>query len=224
VSAISYTLSFYGSGSIVLTGAYSATLTGGSSRSTLTFTPSAGTLTCTVSGSVTYAQLESGNFATSWIPTAGASVTRNADEAYKTGISSLIGQTEGTLIIDCYIENINQAMSLCSFSDGTLYHRVQITLDNGFIYGYINDVGVIGNIAVTAGRYKIAIAYKSLENIVYVNGSSIGTSNSNVSLGTLSDIGLASVAGVGFGSVHINKVMTNKTRLSNSLLAELTTL
>jgi hypothetical protein len=40
-------------------------------------------------------QLELGAYATSYIPTLGAAVTRGADSASKTGIASLIGQSEG---------------------------------------------------------------------------------------------------------------------------------
>jgi hypothetical protein len=39
-------------------------------------------------------------YATSYIPTLGASVTRGADSCIKTGISSLIGQTQGTLFVE----------------------------------------------------------------------------------------------------------------------------
>jgi hypothetical protein len=47
--------------------------------------------------SVTACQFEAGSYATSYIPTTSATVTRLADSCSKTGISSLIGQTEGTL-------------------------------------------------------------------------------------------------------------------------------
>lgn len=59
--AATYTLSFTGAGSVALSGAATGTLTGnGTDRVSLTFTPTAGTLTLTVSGSVTKAQIELG--------------------------------------------------------------------------------------------------------------------------------------------------------------------
>jgi len=66
-TAVSQTLSFYGTGQIVLTGTSSATVVGTGAypaRQTLTFTPTAGVLTLTVTGTVQYAQLEVGAFAT----------------------------------------------------------------------------------------------------------------------------------------------------------------
>lgn len=55
------------------------------------------------------AQLEAGSYSTSYIPTTTASVTRNADVISKTGISSLIGQTEGTIFVDC--KNVKVGLS-----------------------------------------------------------------------------------------------------------------
>jgi hypothetical protein len=83
VTAVAHTLSFYGTGTITLSGASTAGPLVGTGvypqRVQLTFTPSAASLTLTVSGSCKYVQLEIGSFASTFIPTAGAAVTRNAD-------------------------------------------------------------------------------------------------------------------------------------------------
>lgn len=89
VSAVPYTLSFYGTGTITLSGVHSATVVGTGvypNRRTFTFTPTAGSLTLTVSGTVSNAQLETGTEATSWISTAGSTVTRAADVITGTGL------------------------------------------------------------------------------------------------------------------------------------------
>jgi hypothetical protein len=67
VTAAIYTLSFTGTGTINLTGASTAgplVGTGAGNRVSLTFTPTAASLTLTVTGSVTFAQLELGFTAT----------------------------------------------------------------------------------------------------------------------------------------------------------------
>ena len=78
----SYTVAFEGTGTITFTGTFVGSLvgTGANDRVTKTFTATGGTLTCTVAGSVTSAQIESGGIASSWITTTGATTTRNKTE------------------------------------------------------------------------------------------------------------------------------------------------
>ena len=69
VTAVAHTLSFTGTGTVTLTGASIAGPligTGAGNRVSLTFTPTAGSLTLTVVGSVTLAQLELGSTATAY--------------------------------------------------------------------------------------------------------------------------------------------------------------
>jgi hypothetical protein len=104
VTAVEHTLSFYGTGTVVLSGVHSATVNGSGAyptRTTLTFTPSAGSLTLTVTGTVQFANLEVGSFATSFVPTDGTTKTRENDIATMTGtnFSSWYNATEGTFAV-----------------------------------------------------------------------------------------------------------------------------
>lgn len=65
VTAVEHTLSFFGTGTVTLSGASTAgplVGTGANDRVSLVFTPAAGSLTLTVSGSVTFAGLYANNF------------------------------------------------------------------------------------------------------------------------------------------------------------------
>lgn len=109
VTAAARTLSFYGTGTIELSGVSTAGPLVGTgaypSRSILTFTPTAGTLTLTATGSVQFAQLEAGTFPTSYIPTAASGVTRAADTVSITGanFSNWYRQSDGSFWLDASI-------------------------------------------------------------------------------------------------------------------------
>ncbi len=102
VTAAEHWLHFTGTGNISLSGTHTDTLNGTGSGETnrvyQQFTPSAGTLTLTVSGTVENVQLEEGKCPTSYIPTTGAQVTRDADVATITGtnFSSWFSHAHGT--------------------------------------------------------------------------------------------------------------------------------
>ena len=133
VAAAANTLSFYGTGTVTLTGVSTAgplVGTGANNRVSLTFTPTVGVLILTVSGSVTNAQLEAGAFATSYIPTTTATATRAADVASITGsnFSSWYNQTEGTVFGEfARVASTNtQQGRVFSFNDGTNTNTIEI--------------------------------------------------------------------------------------------------
>jgi hypothetical protein len=104
-TAQAYTLSFYGTGTITKSGTATGALvgTGAAQRVSQTFTPTAGSLTCTVTGSVTNAQLEAGAFATSYIPTTSAAVTRAAD-ACSMPVGAWYDATKGSLTCEYIVK------------------------------------------------------------------------------------------------------------------------
>jgi hypothetical protein len=233
VTAVAHTLSFFGTGTVVLSGVAIATLTGtgANNRVTLTFTPTAGSLTLTVTGTVTLCQLEAGAYATTYIPTTTAAVTRIADAAIKTGISSLIGQTEGTLFFE--FTGTPQSNVYYSLSPGGLTNAILVGLNpggviNARIFAPFPTVPInVGSFAYIAGqRYKVAFAYDSTQCAIAVNGALQTTSGfAGFAAGTLSRLGIDSSGsgqGVLLGDHHQVAIFT--TRLSNSELTTLTTL
>ena len=180
------------------------------------------------------AQLEAGANATSYIPTTTASVTRNADFISKTGISSLIGQTEGTLYANINFKNWEASNRVLAIGDGTTYNRIVILegpVANTFRF-LITTGGVIQSdifsSSFTIGNYKIAAAYKNNDVALYINGSQIGTDNlatipvcSNLYLG-MSEYSVTPTTLILNDSIKSAALW--KTRLTNAELATLTTL
>jgi len=142
VTAVAHTLSFYGTGTIVLSGAATGTVVGTGAyptRTTLTFTPIVGVLTVTVTGSVTSAQLEAGAFATSYIPTVASQVTRAADSASMIGnnFARWYNVGEGTVYSQFAIPFNGTNMAIWQVYD-TLTSRwgLNVLTDNTFSYDF----------------------------------------------------------------------------------------
>ena len=174
------------------------------------------------------AQVEAGAYATSYIPTLGAAVTRGADACSKTGISSLIGQTEGTMFVDLNYETITGLSMFLSIRPNAT-NKIEVYRDGQTIYGDIlgNSVSVLlSKSSSPAGRYKIALAYKSGETSLYINGTSVGTSVTAFSFATsMADLFINLRSGPTFvEQAFYNQAIVFKTRLSNSELAQLTTI
>jgi hypothetical protein len=181
------------------------------------------------------AQLELGSYATSYIATTSASVTRNADVIFKTGISSLIGQTEGTLFCEIKLQNVNSASTYVGMTSGTFANGILIGKEAGVtpnklvFYIFANGSAILNNtsIALSSSFVKCAIAYKSGNWAAYANGSLVASGTSTFTFS-------ASVNRFGFGSnaafaalddeIEVKQTAIWKTRLTNAELAQLTTI
>jgi len=169
-----------------------------------------------------------GSYATSYIgPTTSASATRVADTCSKTGISSLIGQTEGTLFADINPEEFVNG-SYLGITDGTITNRIIFGFESGSVNsGTLLVFGLSGlsnGGTYTRGqRIKVALAYKSGDSVLYVNGSQVQTATTTFS-GSFSQFRFDSFQGNQNFIGKVNESLLSKTRLTNAELAQLTTL
>lgn len=235
VSATSYTLSFYGTGTVTLSGASTAgplVGTGATDKVSLTFIPSAGSLTLTVSGTVKWANLEAGSFATSFIPTAGAFATRAADLALVTGtnFSSWYNQTEGTFVVDFMCRGPTVAQRILGLSDGTTDERIRLFVQTSTqLRALVVDGGVTQTILDNAttgltNPHKAALAVKANDFVMVSDGGAPATGASGT-MPTPNLLALGSYEG-GSAASHINgwikRLSYYNSRLSNTKLQELT--
>ena len=233
-TAVANTLSFYGTGTITLSGTFAGTLvgTGASNRVSLTFTPTAGSLVLTVSGSCTNGQLEIGSYATSYIPTTTSTVTRNQDLTSVSGVSSLIGQTEGVMFVESAALSNDLTTRAFSISDGTTSNRVLIiySASSNQILTFVTSNGVQSNqifynITDTTQFAKIAIRYRVNDITLWVNGVKRGTDITSQALPlSFNRLGFDNGANSAPYLTKTKSAQLYKTYLTDAEMASLTTL
>ena len=149
---------------------------------------------CIVSNAVIYgddfdseiygAQLELGSYSTSLIPTYGTSATRTSEWCSRTGISSLIGQTEGTIYFEVEQSNTSGVYGAWSISDGSSTNRITMNTTNdtstNFTFSVAANYAGSGTVlmsadATYAGTHKVAIKYSGTSMKLFVDGSEVGS-------------------------------------------------
>jgi len=173
------------------------------------------------------AQIEQSSYPTSYIPTTTASATRVADACSKTGISSLIGQTEGVLFVDFEFTAYDGTAKWIAFlGGGANYIGLYANNSTNIVGEVFNTTSQFsGAYSFSVGqRYKIAIAYKANDFVYYINGAQISTASSGT-IPTTSDFTfLYSTTNDRIGGKVYNQLCLFKTRLTNAELASLTTI
>jgi len=176
-------------------------------------------------------QIELGAIPTSFIPTTTAAVTRNADVLTLSGaVSGCIGQTEGTI----YAEFTNTLVA--SYVEGYMY-RVFADANNeiwarkeggtntySFRWRANSQNTTFLNVAVPNEVNKIAFGYKSGDTALFLNGSQVATTNTDVRAFSINPttIALGSTSSGQFFNDRIRAVALYTTRLTNAQLASLT--
>lgn len=181
VTAQAYTVSFFGAGSVVLSGAHAATVGGAGplpARMRYTFTPAAGTLTLTPSGDVRHLQVEAGPFATTPILGEGSQVTRAADVTTVALSGIDFNTSEGSIYIDFITPPglVGTTEYPVRLDDGTNSDHIRLMRDsNGFLHirtvkgGATQDNLGLGAAADNTAM-KIAFSWDASDIRAAVNG------------------------------------------------------
>jgi hypothetical protein len=131
------------------------------------------------------AQLEVGQYATSYIPTSGSTQTRSAETCNGAGTASTFNSTEGVLYAEIAALSNDQTNRRITISDGTNTNRIVTgynTTSNQIFYFV-----VVGGSTVASGNYtssditqfsKIAIKYKVNDFALWVDGTERHTDSS----------------------------------------------
>jgi hypothetical protein len=181
-----------GSGTIesVGNGWFKCTVTGTSTSTSGAFYAAMADVTETYTGDGTSSlyiwgcQNEQGSYATSYIPTQGATATRVAEVCTGAGNDQVINSAEGVLYAEISaFDNISRI----SLSDGSSSNRVSFRIDassidfqyrTGGSYSYRVDVNID-----TSNTNKIAMSFNNGVFVGYLNGVAIGSPISGASLG-----------------------------------------
>ena len=218
VTAVPWTLSFYGTGTVTLSGASTAgplTGTGAANRVSLTFTPTAGSLTLTVTGTATNAQLELGAFPTSVIPTVGAAATRATESATMPTSPWFTNALALSCAVDAMLPALGAISSYVQFDDGTMPNRIQILSPlNFFSIQYselvggvvtINSSGATG--AITAGvPFKMAMSSVSGLHQHVLNGGAPASTTAAANPPPVTTLRFGKSVSVTTGSFYLRRV------------------
>jgi hypothetical protein len=143
------------------------------------------------------AQLEALSYATSYIPTNGASATRNQELCVDA--TPVINSEEGTLYAEIAALVDGGSTRSISLNDGTSNvsnsdaNSVTIGFNNNnyFYFRVKSPNGNYTNQTIVANKnqfYKVALKYKNNDITFWVNGSKIFTSTSPISLSNLNNL------------------------------------
>lgn len=180
------------------------------------------------------AQLEAGAFATSYIPTVAAQVTRSADIATMTGtnFSSWFNASTGTFVAN-FEASPNQYATYIAASNGVVgQNSVHFDNDSGGAMRAVYYSGSVAQAILSLGAYgtagtinTVASAYAVNDFAASRNGGAVVTDTSGALPVSLTQFNIGadpSGAAVNVTNTHIRSIVYYPTRLTDAQLQSLT--
>ena len=137
----------------------------------------------------------------------------------------MINSTEGTFFIDVEFDTLSGLNMFLSVRPNSS-NKIEIYRDGNLLYGEIASSTSFSFIktGVTVGRYKIAFAYSSGSNAMYINGDLISSNSTSFAFtSTLNDLYVNSRGGTSFiEQAKYYNIQIYKTALTDVQLAALT--
>ena len=177
------------------------------------------------------AQLETGSFPTSYIPTTTASVVRSADVCSITGsdFTGFYNQSEGTFLTQSIKTSTNANAFIFQASDNSFVNSTDLRYSTVTIPSSVINVASVGQVTgfsgtITSGASaKQALAYKLNDCAYSLNGASAITDTSAL-IPTVSQLNIGNAySGTLTINGHIASIRYYKKRLANAKLVTLST-
>ena len=173
------------------------------------------------------AQLEAGSFPTSYIPTAGSTVTRSADTC-ALPTTGWYNAAQGTLFMDAtFIGTLDSSSRSVRISDGTTANIHQVGRFSNLAIGStdvssVTQASLSGSVNVVAGTpLRMAYAYAS-NDFAYCSGAGTVSTDASGSLPTVSEMGWGGTLYTSPLNAYLRSLRYYPRRLSNQQLQVLT--
>ena len=179
--------------------------------------------------SVYGAQLEAGSYATSYIPTSGSSVTRNADVCDSAGTSAEFNDSEGVVYLETSVLANDGTYKQFTLNAGSPDNSIRLMftdVDNQIRYFVRDSASTQADITHTLSNStqfsKISMLYKANDFQLWVNGFKIGTDTSGTVPSGLDEIDFNDGGTSGSFYGRTKEVAVFKEALTDSELEALT--
>ncbi len=227
VAAVPHVLSFYGTGTITLSGAHVATLVGSGAyptKSQISFTPTAGSLVVTISGNVISPQLEEGGIVSTYIPTA-ANAQLRADDIATVPLSPWFNPSEGTLVFEGSLDGAQANDRIIEIDGGATTTRLSVLWNTvlGKPQFQVWEAGVLQAAIAPAGNsinlgdpFRVAITYRANDFGVSLNGSPVVVDSSGILASGLTTLRLGRSVWGAQGLMLAESVIYYPVRLSDA--------